>query len=154
MPITPATALLLDVSFAQQEWPVLNLSSLEGMEDEWKYIVLGVYAIVDREDAWRRFMSLDSFGRGGSRTNALYWAASRPPPVNGYNTSAKPPSPLFFSKSSCAANSACDAIGLIGECCPVQGGINLGCCAKLVSANLTQREIEWGSRRRRRHRRI
>ena len=144
----------MDAVFALQEWPVISNTPLESMEDEWKYIALSVYAMVDREDAWRRIMMQGYFGTGGSRTNALYWAASRPPAVAGYNTSARAPSPSTLIKSACAVNSACDAIGLVGECCPVgpgstiaASGTFLACCGKIVPANLTQREVEWGGRR-------
>jgi hypothetical protein len=149
MPITPATALLLDAPFVQQEWPVLASNQLDNIEDEWKYITLAAYAVVDRDDAWRKVMNLNYFGPGGSRTNALYWTASRPPPITGFNTSARSFNPASAVKPSCASNSACDAMGVQGECCPPPGGYYIGCCPKIVPANVTQREVEWPRRHRR-----
>jgi hypothetical protein len=145
----------VDSNFALQEWPIISQTPLDSMDDEWKYVILGVYAFVDRDDAWRRIMGQAYFGPGGSRTNALYWAASRPPAVAGYNASARAGSPLTAMKSACVVNSACDAVGLTGECCPVGPGSSIAapgtylvCCGHIAASNLTQRDIEWGSGRR------
>lgn len=72
-----------------------------------------LYLVLDKEAAWTQILELPSFGSGNSRANSLFWTASRPPPVPGFNSSAlieaNRKEPLV--KSSCASNSACDAIG-------------------------------------------
>lgn len=74
---------------------------------------LPLYLVLDKEAAWTQILELPSFGSGNSRANSLFWTASRPPPVPGFNSSAlieaNRKEPLV--KSSCASNSACDAIG-------------------------------------------
>lgn len=72
--------------------------------------------VLDKETAWNLILSLPHFGPGNSRANVLFWAASRPPPQSGFNLSTvienNPTSTRDFTlKSSCAANSACDALG-------------------------------------------
>jgi hypothetical protein len=62
-------------------------------------------------------MSIKYYGPGNSRTNLLYWVASRPlsrglgnsthAAMNSMNTS----SPLVDLSDKCTANSACDALG-------------------------------------------
>jgi endo-1,3(4)-beta-glucanase len=105
--------------------------------DEWRGFTLADLAILDKDAAWDRILALPSFGAGNSRANTLFWAASRPPPQSDFNLSALLISNSsahrdFSMKSSCALNSACDALGLSGECCPGENGMNLGCCAKVT----------------------
>lgn len=68
--------------------------------------------MVNREAAWTRLHTMTNFGPGNSRANSLYWAATRPPPVPGFNASyARSAQAVNQFPSACAANSACDAIG-------------------------------------------
>lgn len=175
MPLSPVTAVLFDMSYVQQQFPVLasrvkstpilqpqcsanaqcKAQNLDGnccptndgvmlgccvagssVMDEWRAYTLADLAILDKETAWNLILSLPHFGPGNSRANVLFWAASRPPPQSGFNLStlveSNPTSTRDFTlKSSCAVNSACDALGLTGECCPGNDGTNLGCCARL-----------------------
>jgi len=78
------------------------------------------------------------FGPGGSKSNSLFWVASRPPPTVGVNVTAKAADPKASVKAACTANSACDAMGLVGNCCPTDTtslypGTSLGCCPTVVS---------------------
>ena len=79
------------------------------MGNEWKAYILADLAVVDKDAAWSQLMRMEDFGVGNSRANSLYWAASRPPPVVGYNSSQKAPEVVV--KSACSANSACVATG-------------------------------------------
>lgn len=66
--------------------------------------------VVDRDTAFDKLVTAPGFGIGNSRANSLFWAATRPPPLPGFNlTKVAPPSRTL--KSSCSANSACDASG-------------------------------------------
>ncbi len=96
--------------------------------------------MVNRDAAWDSLMTLSNFGAGNSKSNSLYWAATRAAPVPGFNLSAVSTSGSssynsgssgssggsggggkdgkggnsvsgFTLPSACAANSACDAIG-------------------------------------------
>lgn len=75
------------------------------------------FSVVDREAAWERLRMVNTFGAGNSKSNSLYWAASRAAPLPGFNASATPPrSPLSAVPSACSANSACDALGETYDC--------------------------------------
>lgn len=56
----------------------------------------------------QRVQGLDGFGIGNSRTNSLFWAASRSVP-SLFDIS--PQAPNRTVKPACSRNSACDAIG-------------------------------------------
>lgn len=97
-----------------------------------------VCAVVDRDVAWNQIKSITGFGQGGSKTNSLFWVASRNPSPPNYNSSVHVVDVKASLKSSCSANSACDAAGATGMCCPTEGsgvtpGISLGCCPILHS---------------------
>jgi hypothetical protein len=68
--------------------------------------------VVDKQKAWNEFEKAKGFGSGGSRTNSLYWAASRAPPTPSYNASTHPVDLKDSIKKECNQNSACDAIGM------------------------------------------
>ena len=73
--------------------------------------IINALLVVDRDVAWNQIKSITGFGPGGSKSNSLFWAASRnPPPVN-YNGSAHAVDIKGSLRSSCSANSACDAVG-------------------------------------------
>lgn len=67
--------------------------------------------VVDRDGAWNQIKSITGFGPGGSKSNSLFWAASRNPPPPNYNGSAHAVDIRGSLRSSCSANSACDAVG-------------------------------------------
>eukprot|EP01038_Epipyxis_sp_PR26KG_P003988 gene3988-5712_t len=107
-------------------------NGLARMQDEWKSYIWNDLAVVDRESAWKQILLITGFGSGNSKSNSLYWAASRIAPLSGFNISKKmdPGSNSNAVKASCASNSACDAIGMTGDCCPSSNGVFLGCCPK------------------------
>jgi len=80
--------------------------------------------VVNRDASWESLMTLNNFGAGNSKSNSLYWAATRAAPVPGFNLSATSSSGnsnngksgAFNLPSACAANSACDAIGKFTLC--------------------------------------
>jgi hypothetical protein len=114
--------------------------------------------VLNRDAAWDRLMTIDNFGSGNSKANSLYWAATRPAPLPGFNVSNTQSALSTASTSACSANTACDAIGkilfastlphlpcycahttrcsaapvsfvgMLGECCPSATGIRLQCC--------------------------
>lgn len=81
------------------------------------FLTFYLLLVLDKDAAWDRILVLPSFGAGNSRANTLFWAASRPPPQSDFNLSALLISNSsahrdFSMKSSCALNSACDALGM------------------------------------------
>lgn len=66
---------------------------------------------VNRDAAWAQIESMSGFGSGGSKSNSLYWAASRAPPPPGYNDSTRPIAWTQAISPQCSLNSACDASG-------------------------------------------
>eukprot|EP00296_Roombia_truncata_P000019 JP435674.1.p1 GENE.JP435674.1~~JP435674.1.p1 ORF type:complete len:687 (-),score=179.62 JP435674.1:152-2212(-) len=79
MPFTPVTELYLDQPFVSEEYPVVEQELKHGdYNDEWTALVMMDKAILDADSAWTELQYLDDFGGGNSRTNALYWAATRP----------------------------------------------------------------------------
>lgn len=73
--------------------------------------VTSLLIVVDRDVAWNQIKSITGFGPGGSKSNSLFWAASRNPPPPNYNGSAHGLDIKGIVKQACSANSACDAVG-------------------------------------------
>ena len=65
--------------------------------------------MVQRDAAWDRLTTITNFGSGNSKSNSLYWAATRPAPVPAFNVTEIPVGVLL--PTACSLNSACDAIG-------------------------------------------
>ena len=122
-------------------WDVLSLeecTSILMIQSELKLIFLNMISVVDRDVAWNQIKSITGFGPGGSKSNSLFWVASRNLPPTNYNSSVHLVDLKASLKPSCSANSACDAAGATGACCPTEGtgqspGITLGCCPTLHS---------------------
>jgi hypothetical protein len=47
--------------------------------EEWRGILLMMSAINQPADAWRDALQLNRFDNGNTKTNVLYWIATRPP---------------------------------------------------------------------------
>ena len=81
------------------------------MQDEWKSLIYVDHAVIDRDTAWNQIKSIQGFGSGGSKTNSLFWVASRLPALTNYNSTAHVPDVKNSVKAACSSNSACDAMG-------------------------------------------
>lgn len=82
MPFTPITEELLPASWVQEEYPVLSpvlTRTTEPIGEGWKGYVFMDHAIIDREAAWAEVQTLRWYDNGNSKTNTLYWVATRPP---------------------------------------------------------------------------
>jgi len=78
-PFTPITEQLLRKNWVQEEYPVLRDSLSEfSVGDGWKGFVYMDHAIVDKEAAWEEVQNLRNFDDGNTKTNTLYWVATRP----------------------------------------------------------------------------
>ena len=101
-----------------------------GVTDEWRAILFMDMAVIDRVAAFENLVKLgDDIGSGASKTNALMWAVSQPKPANGVK---KAYTATHSAPRECDKNSACDASGMLGNCCPNDAGGDLSCCPKVT----------------------
>lgn len=107
------------------------------VSDEWASLLYAVHAgtshfscrhdevvVIDQKSAWTEMLTIKNFGSGNSKSNSLYWVASRANQL----VHMVPTNQTTYPIESCSTNSACDAAGIIGDCCPTLDGTYLGCC--------------------------
>lgn len=83
MPFTPITEELLPVEWVEEEYPILvhALNRTETpINQGWRGYVYMDHAIIDPQAAWEEVNSLTGYDDGNTKTNTLYWVASRPDP--------------------------------------------------------------------------
>ncbi len=83
MPFTPITEAFMPASYVSEEYPVLVQGALNRSENPMAQIWRGYayldHAIIDPAAAWTEVQTeLSDFDDGNSRTNSLYWIATRP----------------------------------------------------------------------------
>jgi len=81
MPFTPITEQLLPAAWVEEEYPVLSTVLTRPnntISEAWKGYVFMDHAIIDKEAAWTEANTLQWYDNGNSKTNTLYWVASRP----------------------------------------------------------------------------
>jgi len=91
IPLLPITELWRYSAFVQLEWSLLYQIA-PYLTDGWKSVLYTNYAIVEKETAFSALMDAPMFD-GLSRSWALYWAASRPPPGTVLPPGVFPPEP-------------------------------------------------------------
>ena len=79
LPYTPITEELLRAEWVEEEYPVVaqalnNPSIGEG----WKGFIYMAHAVIDPETAWSEAAQLNGYDDGNTKTNTLYWLATRP----------------------------------------------------------------------------
>ena len=77
LPFTPITEELLDPDWIQEEYQILQ-TAIGSAVDGWKGFIYMAHAIIDPEAAWAEVQSLGGYDDGNSKTNTLYWVATRP----------------------------------------------------------------------------
>ncbi len=78
LPFTPITEESLDASFVSVEYNVVDKS---GATNEWLSYMIMDEAVIDPEVAWNKLNSASiSNWAGNSKTNALWWIATRAAP--------------------------------------------------------------------------
>ncbi|GLD98162.1 hypothetical protein PINS_up006859 [Pythium insidiosum] len=132
MPVTPITSQLLSEEYVAREYEVIRgaAMTLDGDNNLWKSLLVMDNAIIDAPAAWKDLTtSVNAFDPWNSRTNALYWVATRP--------SWRQPVPRFVpgtDKNQCFGAPACGVAGANGtalQCCGTLPGCcpsGLGCC--------------------------
>lgn len=79
IPFTPASEALLAADWVAEEYSVLSQALKDPtISDGWRGYVYMDHAIIDPVTAWREVQTLQRFDDGNSRTNTLYWVATRP----------------------------------------------------------------------------
>ena len=80
-PFTPISELLVSRDWLSESYPVLSTVLDRGapaLETSWRGLVYAAHAILDADAAWAESQSLPSYDDGSSKTNQLYWIATRP----------------------------------------------------------------------------
>ena len=75
LPMTIASEELIDAPWVTDAWPAMEAA---GGTDDWKGLMVMAHAIVDPAGAYSSLTALNGIEAGNSRTNMLYWAATRP----------------------------------------------------------------------------
>uniref|UniRef100_H3H0L4 glucan endo-1,3-beta-D-glucosidase n=1 Tax=Phytophthora ramorum TaxID=164328 RepID=H3H0L4_PHYRM len=82
IPFTPITNAFLSPAYVQEEYPILQQQAFDRaqdpIDDRWKGYAYLDLAIIDPVDAWTKVQNMSFFDDGSSRTNSLYWIATRP----------------------------------------------------------------------------
>jgi len=78
LPFTPITEELLPASWITEEYPVLSGGLTSNIDDGWRGFVHMALAIIDKAEGWNQIQTLRAYDGGNSKTNALWWAATRP----------------------------------------------------------------------------
>ncbi len=77
LPFTPASEALLDPTWIKDAWP--QMSSAAAVADQgWRGMLYMAHGVIDKNAAFTEASGLTSYDDGNSRTNTLYWLATRP----------------------------------------------------------------------------
>jgi endo-1,3(4)-beta-glucanase len=78
IPFTPVSEAMLSREWIQDAWaPVMAPAAATGGRT-WAGLLYMSHAIIDKNAAWNEVQSLTVFDDGNSKTNTLYWIATRP----------------------------------------------------------------------------
>ncbi|PRP85441.1 glycoside hydrolase family 81 protein [Planoprotostelium fungivorum] len=77
IPITPVSELLVDVPWAKRSFSACQ-ADLKNVGQEWETLLQLARSTFDPAGAWGRLQQLNFYGNGGSASNSLYFAATRP----------------------------------------------------------------------------
>ena len=76
LPFTPISEELLPRDWIEEEYEVLS-TALDTATDAWRGYIIMAHAIVDKEAAWQEAQSLATYDDGNTKSNTLYWLATR-----------------------------------------------------------------------------
>lgn len=80
IPFTPITELLLDPDWVTEEYSVVAAALTREdpvIEEGWKGFIYMKEGVIDKSQSWTDVNTLSSFDGGNSKTNTLYWVATR-----------------------------------------------------------------------------
>ena len=79
LPFTPASEALIAPAWVTEAWPTSALQgALSTAPAEWAGLLHMAHASVAREEAWTAAQALTAWDDGNSKTNTLWWIATRP----------------------------------------------------------------------------
>ena len=81
LPFMLMTELLLPAGWITEEYPVLATALTRpepALIEGWKGFIVMAHAIIDPATAWQEAQALIGYDDGNTRTNTLYWIATRP----------------------------------------------------------------------------
>jgi endo-1,3(4)-beta-glucanase len=80
LPFTPVSEALISPAWVTDAWPMMQpaAEAATGVWAGWKGLLYMVRATTDREAAWTTVTSMTAVEDGNSRTNTLWWVATRP----------------------------------------------------------------------------
>lgn len=81
LPFTPIAEALLRPSWMREAYPVVAQTLTNpGLAEGWRGFIYMAHATFAPEEAWTEVQGLRTYDNGNSRTNTLYWVATRPQP--------------------------------------------------------------------------
>ncbi len=75
LPFTMASEELIDAPWVADAWPAMQAA---GGGDSWGGLMAMAHATVDKASAWTALTAMTGVDGGNSKTNTLYWVATRP----------------------------------------------------------------------------
>lgn len=78
LPFTPFSEQYLTADWVVEEYPVVFASITPQITDEWKGFLWGDHAVIEPNKAWEQIRNLNTFDGGNTRSNLMYFAATRP----------------------------------------------------------------------------
>lgn len=79
IPFTPITEEYLTNDWILEEYPVVSTAlSSGGLEEGWRGFIYMAHSILSKDQAWNEVKTLKSYDDGNTKTNTLYWVATRP----------------------------------------------------------------------------
>lgn len=94
LPVTPISEELLSAEWIIKSYPVVSQAIFRDnppIGEDWLGYIYMVHAIINPSAAWPQVQTLQSFLGGNTRTNTLYWVATRPKVNYALNYSPPPP---------------------------------------------------------------
>jgi endo-1,3(4)-beta-glucanase len=78
LPFTPITEALLEPAWVAEEYPYVFGKLQPSSGESWRGFIYLDHAVIDPAAAWQQVKTLGSYDDGNTKTNSLYWVASRP----------------------------------------------------------------------------
>lgn len=78
IPFTPISEALLPKAWVTEQYPVVEPALAGPIEEGWKGLLFMEHAIIDPAAAWAEAATLTGYDDGNTKTNTLYWIATRP----------------------------------------------------------------------------
>ena len=76
LPFTPISEEVLEENWIIEEYPILA-QAINSASDGWKGFIYMAHGIIDPNTAWNEAMKLNTYDDGNTKTNTLYWLATR-----------------------------------------------------------------------------